>query len=111
VQGLADRVEDVAWVAGREHVRLQLGRREVVPLGQVEVRAPGSDTVGEGDPDPAVYVAARVEVPIVDRQAALDSVGLDAQDLDAELTGEAPREALLEAVGVGQRRSSAAPSS
>jgi hypothetical protein len=52
-----------------------------------------------------------MEMALVDDQAALDPVRLDAKDLDAQLPGEAPREALLEAVGVGQCRSSAAPSS
>jgi hypothetical protein len=58
-----------------------------------------------------VDVAAGVEVALVDDQPALDPIRLDAQDLDAQLPREAPREPLLEAVGVGQCRSSAAPSS
>ena len=45
---------------GREHVRLQLGGREVAALGQVAEGAPGGHRVGERDPDAAVHVAARV---------------------------------------------------
>jgi hypothetical protein len=78
VEGLAHRVEDVAGMAGGEHVGLQLGGREVVALGQVQVRAPGGDAVGERDPDPAVHVAAGVEVAVVYDQPALDPVRLDA---------------------------------
>jgi hypothetical protein len=52
-----------------------------------------------------------MQVTLVDDQPALDLVGVDADDLDAEGAREAARESLLEALRGGQRRSSAAPSS
>jgi hypothetical protein len=52
-----------------------------------------------------------MQMALVDDQPALDLVGLDADDLDPEGTGEAALEALLEQLRRGQRRSSAAPSS
>jgi hypothetical protein len=58
-----------------------------------------------------VDVAAGVEVPLVDDKATLDAVQLDADDLDAQIAGEAPGQPLLEGRDVGQVRSSAAPSS
>jgi hypothetical protein len=58
-----------------------------------------------------VDVAAGVEVALVDDEAALDAVRLDADDLDAQVPGEAPGQPLLEGRDVGQVRSSAAPSS
>jgi hypothetical protein len=52
-----------------------------------------------------------MQVALVDDQPALDLVGVDADDLDAEGAREAALESLLEPLGRGQRRSSAAPSS
>jgi hypothetical protein len=52
-----------------------------------------------------------VEVALVDDEAALDAIRLDANDLDAQISREAPRQPLLEGRDVGQVRSSAAPSS
>jgi hypothetical protein len=52
-----------------------------------------------------------MQVTVVDRQPALDLVGVDADDLDAEGAGEAALEALLKQLRCGQVRSSAAPSS
>jgi len=78
-----ERVEHVAGVAGREDVRLQLGGREVVALGQVSVGAPSGHAVGERDEHPSVHVPAGVEVTLVYNQPALDLVSVDADDLDA----------------------------
>jgi hypothetical protein len=50
-------------------------------------------------------------VALVDDQAALDAAQLDADDLDAQVSREAPGQPLLEGSDVGQVRSSAAPSS
>jgi hypothetical protein len=49
-----------------------------------------------------------MEMALIDREAALDLTGLDPDDLDPERAGEAPRESLLEELGL-QVRSSAAP--
>lgn len=57
-----------------------------------------------------MHVAARVEVALIDPDAPLDLTGLDPDDLDPERTGKAPRESLLEELGL-QVRSNAAPSS
>jgi hypothetical protein len=51
-----------------------------------------------------------VEVALIDPEAPLDLTGLDPDDLDPERTGKAPRESLLEELGL-QVRSNAAPSS
>jgi hypothetical protein len=44
-------------------------------------------------------VAAGVEVAAVDIKAALDLLVLDPDNLDAEVAGEAPRDAVPEALG------------
>jgi hypothetical protein len=46
-----------------------------------------------------VDVAAGVQVAAVDLEAALDLVVLDAHDLDAEVAGEAPGDAVPKALG------------
>src|SRR5215207_3190768 len=112
VQRVADGGEDVARPAGREHVRLQLGGREVGAVLQMAEGAPGRNRIGEGHPDAAVHVAAWVEVAVVDLEAALDLVVLDAHDLDPEVSGEAARDALPEALrGDGRVRQAARSSS
>ena len=97
-------------------VRTSPGRPAANTFAFSSAGPPGRDRVGEGHPDAAVHVAAGVEVAVVDLEAALDLVVLDAHDLDAEVAGEAARDAPAEAlrgyVGVRQAaRSSSAPPS
>ena len=56
--------------AGGEDVELQLDRGEVVARGDVAEGRPGGDGVAERGPDAAVDVAARVQVALVDDDAA-----------------------------------------
>jgi len=62
-----------------------------------------------------VHIAPGVEVALVDPQASLDLAVVDADDLDAEVAGEAAGEPLLEQLRrdrrVRQACSSAAPPS
>src|SRR4051812_46908917 len=99
VQRRADGLEDVALPRRGEHVDLQLAGGEAVAGLEVAHRAPGGDGVGERRPDPAMHIAAGVQVATVDHQAAAHVLVGDLGQLDAEVAWEEAVECLAAELG------------
>src|SRR5204863_5999206 len=86
----------VAGPAASEHVQLHLHGREVVPGRQVPEGLPGGDRVGERHPGAAVDQAARMEVAVVDHDAASAQLVRDLEWLDPHVGGEAALDPLAD---------------
>ena len=97
--GVGDGDDLVAEQAGGEDVELQLDRGEVVARRDVAEGRPGGDGVAERGPDAAVDVAARVQVALVDDDAAAGEGVLDLERLDAEVAGEAAADEAAHVLG------------